>query len=108
VTGAADVIPVIQPIIGQVRAGQVRAGQVRADQARAPASRRPAAEAGPLAEPGSDARDRVTPLLGPTPVGIDDLVRLSGATPTVVRTILLELELAGRVRRHAGGTVSLV
>jgi DNA processing protein len=93
VTQAADVIPVIAPIIGQVRA---------------PAPRAPAAEAAPLAEPGPDARDRVTALLGPTPVGIDDLVRLSGATPTVVRTILLEQELAGRVRRHAGGTVSLI
>jgi DNA processing protein len=94
VTEAADVVPVIAPIIGQLRA---------------PLRTRPAAaEAAPLAEPGSDARDRVTALLGPTPVGIDDLVRLSGATPTAVRTILLEQELAGRVRRHAGGTVSLV
>jgi DNA processing protein len=47
-------------------------------------------------------------LLGPTPVGIDDLVRLSGSSPAVVRTVLLELELAGRLERHGGGLVSLL
>jgi DNA processing protein len=41
-------------------------------------------------------------------VAIDDLVRLSGSSAAIVRTILLELELAGRVERHGGGTVSLV
>jgi DNA processing protein len=40
-------------------------------------------------------------------VSIDDLVRLSQSTPTVVRTVLLELELAGRLERHGGGLVSL-
>jgi DNA processing protein len=36
------------------------------------------------------------------------LVRLGGTTPAVVRTILLELELAGRIERHRGGLVSLL
>jgi hypothetical protein len=30
------------------------------------------------------------------------------ASPAVVRTVLLELELAGRLERHGGGLVSLV
>jgi DNA processing protein len=47
-------------------------------------------------------------LLGPTPVGIDDLIRLSGLPPAIVRTVLLELELAGKLGRHGGGQVSLV
>ena len=55
--------------------------------------------------PGEDieARARLVSLLGPAPVGLDDLVRLSGASPAVVRIVLLELELAGRIERHAGG-----
>ena len=47
-------------------------------------------------------------LLGPTPVTIDDLVQLSGSSPAIVRTVLLELDLAGRLERHGGGLVSLV
>ena len=66
---------------------------------------------GPLpgpAEPGSDERARILGLLGPTPVSIDDLVRLSQSSPAIVRTVLLELELAGRLERHGGGLVSLI
>ena len=59
-------------------------------------------------EPDAGTRARIVELLGPTPVGIDDLVRLAGTTPAVVRTILLELELAGRIERHSGGLVSLL
>jgi len=46
-------------------------------------------------------------LLGPAPVGLDDLVRLSNSTPAMVRTVLLELELAGRIERHPGGMFGL-
>jgi DNA processing protein len=49
----------------------------------------------------------VTELLGPVPVPVDELVRQSGLAPAIVQTILLELELAGRLERHAGGRVSL-
>jgi DNA processing protein len=57
-------------------------------------------------EPAADERRRVIALLGPTPVEIDDLVRLSGASAATVRIILLELELAGRLQRQAGGRVA--
>ncbi|WP_112663672.1 DNA-processing protein DprA [Microvirga flavescens] len=50
----------------------------------------------------------VIELLGPSPVAIDDLVRLSGLPIRVVQTTLLELELAGRLERHGGNAVSLV
>ena len=53
-------------------------------------------------------RVRITQLLGPTPVGVDDLIRLSGAPPAVVQTALLELELAGRLVRQRGGLVALL
>ncbi len=52
------------------------------------------------------ARARIEALLGPTPVDIDELVRQADLTPPVVLTILLELELAGRLVRHAGNRVA--
>ncbi|MDB5619078.1 DNA-processing protein DprA [Tardiphaga sp.] len=59
-------------------------------------------------EPDHSDRARIIALLGPSPVGIDDLIRLGGASAAVVRTVLLELELAGRLERHGGGLVSMI
>lgn len=60
-------------------------------------------------EDASDAeRTAVTDLLGSVPVAADELIRQSGLSPAVVQTVLLELELGGRLERHAGGRVSLV
>ncbi len=38
---------------------------------------------------------------------VDELIRQSGIAPAILQTVLLELELAGRLERHAGGRVSL-
>jgi DNA processing protein len=46
--------------------------------------------------------------LSPTAVLIDDLIRMSGTSPRIVRMVLLELEIAGRLERHGGGLVSLI
>jgi DNA processing protein len=46
-------------------------------------------------------------LLGPSPVVVDELIRQSGASSGAVQMALLELDLAGRLDRHAGGKVSL-
>ena len=54
-----------------------------------------------------DVRARVEELLGPSPAPVDEIVRLSGASPGEVQLVLLELDLAGRIDRHAGGRVSL-
>ncbi|NVN86649.1 MAG: DNA-protecting protein DprA [Rhodopseudomonas sp.] len=62
----------------------------------------------PIAEPDSGDRARIVGLLGPSPIGLDDLIRISNVAPAVVRTVLLELELAGRLERHGGGLVSLL
>ena len=53
-------------------------------------------------------RDRATvmDLLGPAPVPVDEIIRLSGLSPAIVQTVLLELELAARLERQAGGRVS--
>jgi DNA processing protein len=90
ITEAADVIQAVEPIMG-------RPIDLRED------------DIEPLApDPDAAERDRVVSLLGPTPVQLDDLIRLSGASPAVVRTVLLELELAGRLERHGGGLISLI
>ena len=59
------------------------------------------------AETEPDIRIRVEELLGPSPAPVDEIVRLSGAEAGAVQLILLELDLAGRLDRHAGGRVSL-
>ncbi len=59
------------------------------------------------AEAGEPDRRTIRDLLGPTPVPIDELVRQSVLPPATVQLILLELELAGHLARHAGGRVAL-
>jgi DNA processing protein len=59
------------------------------------------------AEPDTSERARLEELLGPSAVPVDELVRLSGLEPGAVQLVLLELDLAGRLDRHAGGKVSL-
>lgn len=61
----------------------------------------------PPEDAGNADRAAVARLLGPVPVAVDELIRQSGRVPAVVQTVLLELELAGRLERHAGGRVSL-
>jgi DNA processing protein len=92
VTEAADIINVLTPILGRPLAG---------------AFEEPADD-GDAVEPQATERSRILGLLGPTPVSLDDLIRLSGASPAVVRAVLLELELAGRIERLGGGLVALV
>jgi DNA processing protein len=46
-------------------------------------------------------------LLGPEPVAVDTLIRRSGLTAPQVLTMLLDLELAGRIDRQAGSHVAL-
>ncbi|WP_324826978.1 DNA-processing protein DprA [Qipengyuania zhejiangensis] len=46
-------------------------------------------------------------LLSTAPVGVDELIRQSGTGAAAVQLALLELEIAGRLDRHAGGKVSL-
>ena len=93
VTETADVISAIEPILGR--------------DLDLPA-REPEPLLPPDSEPADDERSRIVGLLGPTPVSIDDLVRMSRTSPAIVRTVLLELELAGRIERHGGAMVSLV
>lgn len=60
----------------------------------------------PPVEAADGDRAGIADLLGPTPVLVDEVVRQSGRPAAVVQLVLLELELAGRLERHAGGRVS--
>ena len=51
-------------------------------------------------------RARLEELLGPAPAEIDELILQLGAPAGAVLTVILELELAGRCRRHPGNRVS--
>lgn len=96
VTEAADVIAAIEPILG--RGFTPVSAQEPLQEPLRPSP----------AEPDTDERTRLIGLLGPAPVSIDDLVRLSHTSTTIVRSVLLELEIAGRLERHGAGLVSLL
>ena len=93
VTEAADVLSVVRPILGETSADAFE------EPAGEPPSARP--------DPAEDQRARIVALLSHAPVSVDDLIRLSQSPPAIVRIVLLELELAGRLQRHGGGMVSL-
>ena len=92
VTEAADVINAVQPILA--RPVMLGAGEPESDSFDA--------------EPDAGERKRIVDLLGPSPILLDDLIRMANTSPAIVRTVLLELELAGRLERHGGGLVSLI
>lgn len=92
VTGVADVIDAVAPIMERPIEWPARETE----------------NAGSFDEPDDSDRARIIALLGPSPIGIDDLIRLTKASPTAVRVVLLELELAGRLERHGGGLVSMM
>lgn len=52
-------------------------------------------------------RDAVTDLMGMTYVSVDELVRQSGCSQAAVQMVLLEMELAGKLERGAGGMVRM-
>jgi len=54
-----------------------------------------------------ETRDLVLQMLSPSPTPVDDLLRHGKLTAPVLLTILLELELAGLVKRHPGNKASL-
>lgn len=91
IQNAAEVIETIRPMDGRVQSG----------------SRPFEAAAGEAADPDDSVRRSIEELLGPSPVPVDELVRLSGQPSGPVQMVLLELDLAGRLDRHAGGKVSL-
>ena len=93
VTGVDDIVEALAPQIGR------------------PSFPPPLEEPSDLAAappPGDDERALVLEALGPTPTSIDDIIRHTELHPAQVSLILLELDLAGRLERHSGGSVSLL
>lgn len=70
----------------------------------------------PVSAPDEAALDKARPcileLLSPVPISLDEVLReavsTQGIATPLVLTILLELELAGRLARHPGGRVALL
>jgi len=90
---AEDVLEVLRPLIG--------AGFREPDQSSS------AWCAGAYEQVDDKVRRDVEELLGPAAVPVDELVRRSGAPANVVLSVLLELELAGRLHRESGNRVAL-
>ncbi len=57
--------------------------------------------------PEDAALELLIEKLSPTPVAVDELVRKCHLSAASIATLLLELELAGRIERHPGNLVSL-
>ncbi|HUE46981.1 MAG TPA: DNA-processing protein DprA [Aestuariivirgaceae bacterium] len=98
VTGASDVIDVMRDLDGRARrdaTGFVESAAIEHNE--------PDTDSGP--EP--DLRARIIELLGSSSVEIDDLIRESRAPAQAVLTVLLELELAGRLERFPASRVGL-
>jgi len=53
------------------------------------------------------ARAAIIESLGASPTMTDDILAMTGVTPHILMAVLLELELAGRLERHAGSKVAL-
>ncbi|GLS29471.1 DNA processing protein [Mesorhizobium albiziae] len=94
VTDARDVIEQIAPLIGQPSPPPLALHEPPDFSATSP--------------PQDNDRASVIEALGPVPVGVDEIIRHTGLHPAQVFMILLELDLAGRLERHAGGSVSLL
>jgi DNA processing protein len=99
---AADIVAQLGPLLR----GPLPAPPLRPVQPRLPLSR---AVVPPAAAPisGGDALEVIVEKLSPTPVLVDELVRQCQLSAAAVASLLLELELAGRIERHPGNLVSL-
>ena len=83
-------------------------------QSRPPVAMEPTGRGYAADGPGADddavekARQGLCELLSPSPVLVDELVRVLHLSPAAVQTALLELELAGRLERLGGGRVAAI
>ena len=93
VTEAADVLAVLEPILGRARRS-FRCASRTESRRRSGRARRSRARS----DPGAARSDAGQP--GRSGPALD-------SQPAIVRTVILELELAGRIERHGGGLFSL-
>ena len=103
VTGPGDVIDVLLDL--DRRARRDLTGFVEA--AAAEDGHDAGQDLGPEPDPESDLRQHIVALIGSASVEVDDLIRESRASAQAVLTVLLELELAGRLERFPSSRVGL-
>ena len=96
VESADDVLDVLRPLLNS-------------------AFREPSGDLGSWHQGGTGERETdqslrctVVELLGAAPAPTDEIIRQSGAPASEVLCIIMELELAGRVHREAGGRICLL
>ena len=94
VTETADILNALKPLIGT--------------RFRSNTSLEEPSDLSATPPPSENERERVIESLGQAPVNIDEIIRHTGLHPAQVAMVLLELDLAGRLERHAGGFVSLI
>ncbi|HXP04182.1 MAG TPA: DNA-processing protein DprA [Stellaceae bacterium] len=66
----------------------------------------PSAAPRPVSIDDDSGVEMILEILSPTPVAVDEVVRQCQLSAAAVATLLLELELAGRIERHPGNLVS--
>ena len=94
---ADDILDVLRPMTGQLP-----------HPARLPLEETGEPAPAPPTETTNEARARITGLLGPVPVDVDELIRQSGLEPGQIQDVLMELDLAGRLIREQSGAVGIV
>ena len=116
VTSAADILDVLGPSLKPRFSFREPGPPPDVDEALIPVDQgspnKKSAETAPeTPSPPHDAdseRARVLAVLGPAPVNIDELVRVTGLSARVIQAAILELSLAGRIERHGQNLVSLI
>jgi DNA processing protein len=95
-TRVADVVETLAPIMGRTfeAPGITFAEETEED--------------GPPPAVGDSERERILGAMGPSPVDIDELIRVAGVEARKAHIVLLELDLAGRLQRHGRQLVSLI
>ena len=98
VTNARDILDMLAPILGRPVAPP-GIELASSDEGKVPA---------PLPDIRQSERERIIGALSPSPIDIDELIRVTGIEVRKVHIALLELDLAGRLQRHGRQLVSLI
>ncbi len=110
ITSADDVLEVLGPTLRPRFSFREPEPPPRDDGPPWPEAAKKAAEMTPeTPSPPHDAegeRARVLAALGPAPVNIDELVRVTGLSARAIQAAILELSLAGQIERHGQNLVS--
>jgi DNA processing protein len=105
VESASDVLGVLRPLMRHAAAPAAPGRRPAPRAAAEPAS--PPRPAGPAPPPPDGLAAALVTRLGHEPLAVDELVRQCGAPFAQVQSVLLDLELEGRVDRHPGNRVAL-